>query len=187
MEKNLKQFSPVTGSPVIKGKALTGIPLIVRDSVIEVHTNIQKWNAIHLKGIPIVQSIIDLKNDESYPAELITLCSSLEKICDEIDAVVCNLKILFHKFQKLQSLNENRIILFSTWSIEKFANTVETVYTSYKNEAKTKRIIVENIAHEFGDAAKMVYFASWVYQPQIADNLKFQIEMMLIETGLRKI
>lgn len=67
-----------------KGKALTGIPLIVRDSVIEVHTNIQKWNAIHLKGIPIVQSIIDLKTDESYPDELISLCSSLEKICNEI-------------------------------------------------------------------------------------------------------
>lgn len=64
---------------------------------------------------------------------------------------------------------------------------MENLYTSYKEEAKTKRIILENIAHVNGDAEKMVYLTSWIYQPQTSDNLKFQIETMLIETGLRKI
>lgn len=62
--------------------------------MIEVHTNIQKWNAIHLRGVPIVQSIIDLKTDESYPDELINLCLTLEKICDEIVGKYYNILLL---------------------------------------------------------------------------------------------
>ena len=65
-----------------KGKALTGIPLQVRNLVVELHANIQKWNIAHLKGVHIVQSIIDLKVDKSYPEDLIELCSSLEKVCE---------------------------------------------------------------------------------------------------------
>ncbi|XP_033227853.1 cyclin-dependent kinase 2-interacting protein-like [Belonocnema kinseyi] len=187
MEKKFGQFTPVitSGSSASKGKALTGIPLQIRNLVVELHSNIQKWNAAHLKGVPIVQSIIDLKVDESYPEELIQLCSSLEKVCETADEVVNNLQIIVDKLEKLESVHQNKGILFLTWPIEKYVSTVKNIYAAYKDEAKVKRVVFENIAHQHEEAEKMVYFTSWIYQPQIPDNLTLRVEAMLIETGLR--
>ena len=91
-------FSKALNSPSSKGKSLTGIPLNVRDLVIEVHSNIQRWNTAHLKGVPVVQSIIDLKVDASYPEELTGLCSLLEKVCEAIVGVRIFF-ILMHPFE----------------------------------------------------------------------------------------
>ena len=66
-------------------------------------------------------------------------------------------------------------------------STAKTVYTVYKKEAEVKRVVCENIAHQHGEAEQMVYFTSWVYQPQISDNITLKVEAMLIETGLRSI
>lgn len=64
-------------------------------------------------------------------------------------------------------------------------STVKNIYAAYKDEANVKRVVFENIAHQHGEAEKMVYFTSWVYQPQIPDSLTLKVEAMLIETGLR--
>ena len=63
---------------------------------------------------------------------------------------------------------------------------MKSIYAAYKEEASVKRIILENIAHQHRDIAKMLYFTSWVYQTQIPDSLRIKLlEPMLIETGLR--
>jgi hypothetical protein len=48
-----------------------------------------------------------------------------------------------------------------------------------------KRIILENVAHDHRDSWKMLHLATWVHQTQISDNVKTNLESMLVETKLR--
>lgn len=52
-------------------------------------------------------------------------------------------------------------------------------------EAKLKREILENIAHNHTDSWKMFHLAAWQYQPLLSEDLTILLESLLIETGHR--
>ncbi|OXU26736.1 hypothetical protein TSAR_013201 [Trichomalopsis sarcophagae] len=188
--KESPRFSPVTltvspGAKVSQGTNLTGNPRLVRDIAAEIHSSIQQWNALHLNGVSLLKTITRLKVDQSYPEELKTPCEDLEKICDEADKIVANLELLAKQVKAVSCLHKTDNNLFSTWPVEKFVMTAETIYNAYKKEAAVKRIILENVAHNHRDSWKMLHLAAWVHQTQISDNINTKLESMLIETKLR--
>ncbi|XP_011496929.1 PREDICTED: cyclin-dependent kinase 2-interacting protein-like [Ceratosolen solmsi marchali] len=182
------QFVPINVLSRLKispGKNLTGNVRIVRDLATDIHSSIQQWNVIHLNGIIILKNIANIKIDKTYPEELKGLCEDLGKICDESDKIVDNLKLLANKMKAISDLYKRTDNLFTTWPVKKFVSTSEKIYQVYQKEAIVKRIISEDMAHDYRDSWKILHLAAWVHQTQISDNVKTILESMLIETKLR--
>ncbi|XP_058808376.1 cyclin-dependent kinase 2-interacting protein-like [Phymastichus coffea] len=175
------------GSKITLGQNFTGLSRLVRDNVADVHANIQQWNTLYHHGVQILNKIILSKVDETYPNELVSLCEDLEKICDEMDTIVGNLRILADKMEKISQLPDTDQILFSTWHMKKFVSITNEIYNVHKKEATVKRIILENVAHEYTESLKVLHIAAWLYQPFIPDNINIDLETMLIETKLRQL
>lgn len=52
-------------------------------------------------------------------------------------------------------------------------------------EAKLKRIVLENVAHNYTESWKMLHLAAWIYEPLLAEDLTILLDSLLIETGHR--
>lgn len=61
----------------------------------------------------------------------------------------------------------------------------ETIYKAYHMEAKLKRKLLENVAHNYTESWKMLHLATWVYNPLLTEDLTILLDSLLIETGHR--
>lgn len=52
-------------------------------------------------------------------------------------------------------------------------------------EAKLKRKLLENVAHNHTESWKMLHLAAYVYEPLLTENLLILLDSLLIETGHR--
>ncbi|XP_012274728.1 cyclin-dependent kinase 2-interacting protein [Orussus abietinus] len=184
------QISPAKGeqSPLAKlfrGKNLTGNPRIVRDLVASLHNNIQEWNIIHLHGLDILKNITSIKKDGEYSNQLDILCNDLEDDCIKLHEIVKNLEHLSYQLRTAVLLKKEPKNLFLTWPIEKYGHVAEIIYNAYKNEVAVKYSILENVAHDHRESAKMLHLAMWVRQVEIPENINLLLESMLLETGFR--
>ncbi|XP_032672287.1 cyclin-dependent kinase 2-interacting protein [Odontomachus brunneus] len=181
-------FSPVKlSSPnSYHGKNLTGIARHVRDLAADIHANIQQWNTLHLQGITCIKTITQEKQTKNYYSRTLQdLCDNLESICDSLDDKVRNLDRIKHQLKAVATLQKTSDKLFITWPTNKFGNVAETIYEAYHKEAKLKRKILENVAHNHTASWKMLHLAAWQYQPLLSENVTILLESLLLETGHR--
>lgn len=159
---------------------------IIRDVVIDFHSNIQKWNVNHDAGVDLVLKITQTKKSDCYSEKLQNLCLQLEVICDKADEIVEKMYKLSDRVSRLQLITENRDCnIFFTWPIKKFGDCLQNIFTAYQKEAKVKRIVLENVAHSSNNSLKMLYLTAWVYQTQITDQTSIELESILLETKLK--
>ncbi|XP_011154427.1 cyclin-dependent kinase 2-interacting protein [Harpegnathos saltator] len=183
-----KTFSPVKVlSPNWnQGKNLTGLARHIRDLVADIHTNIQQWNSLHLQGIICIKNITQEKQANNYYSTILQdLCDKLENICDNLDSKVRNLDQIKHQLKTLPALQKTLDKLFITWPTTKFGEVAEIICEAYHKEAKLKRKILENVAHNYTDSWKMLHLAAWQYQPSLPEDLTILLEFLLTETGHR--
>ncbi|XP_078039262.1 cyclin-dependent kinase 2-interacting protein-like [Augochlora pura] len=183
-----EQFSPISKIQSVKptqGRNLVGSARHIRDLAADIHTSIQQWNTAHLQGVALLKDITHKKQSTSYSQDLQELCDKLEHVCDALDAVVKNLAQITHQLKLTTSLNKDMDKLFTTWPVTKFDYVVELIHNMYSEEAKMKRKIFENVAHQYTDSWKMLCLATWVHQPLLPESLTIFLESLLIETGHR--
>ncbi|XP_014478344.1 PREDICTED: cyclin-dependent kinase 2-interacting protein [Dinoponera quadriceps] len=181
-------FSPVKlSSPnSYQGKNLTGVARHVRDLVADIHANVQQWNNLHLQGITHIKSIAQEKHNKNYYSRTLQdLCDKLESICNNLDDKVKNFDQIRHQLKAITTLQKTSNKLFITWPTTKFGEVAEIIYETYREEAKLKRKILENVAHNHTVSWKMLHLAAWQYQPLLSENLTILLESLLIETGHR--
>ncbi|XP_031830569.1 cyclin-dependent kinase 2-interacting protein-like [Nomia melanderi] len=185
---NTEQFSPVNeiqSKKPMQGKNLVGAARHIRDLAADIHASIQQWNATHLQGITLLKDITREKQNSSYSQLLQELCDKLESICNTLDSVVKNFIQIAHQIKLTTSLEKDTDKLFTTWPITKFGQIAEVIHTMYSEEAKMKRKVFEDIAHQYTESLKMLYLATWVHQPLLPESLIICLESLLIETGHR--
>ncbi|XP_071568561.1 cyclin-dependent kinase 2-interacting protein-like [Temnothorax nylanderi] len=180
-------FSPInlTSPKSFQGRNLTGTARLVRDLAADIHANIQQWNKLHLLGVAYLKDITQEKCDKNYSENLQDLCDKLENICDNLDGIVGNLDQIKHQLISVTALHKTADKLFITWPTTKFGEVAETIYKAYHVEAKLKRKLLENVAHNYTDSWKMLHLAAWVYEPSLTEDLKVLLDSLLIETGHR--
>ncbi|XP_011866252.1 PREDICTED: cyclin-dependent kinase 2-interacting protein-like [Vollenhovia emeryi] len=180
-------LSPIhlVSSKSFKGRNLTGTQRLVHDLAVDIHKNIQHWNDLHSQGFAYLKEIKREKRDESYSEALQDLCDKLENICDDLDVVVGNLDQIKHQLTTVPGLHKTVDKLFVTWPITKFGEVAETIHKAYHMEAKLKRKLVENVAHNHTESSKMLHIAAWVYEPSLTEDLTILLESFLNEVGLR--
>ncbi|XP_033340623.2 cyclin-dependent kinase 2-interacting protein isoform X1 [Megalopta genalis] len=195
-----EQFSPISKIQSVKptqGRNLVGSARHIRDMAADIHTIIQQWNTAHLQGVALLKDITQEKQNTSYSQVLQELCDKLEHICDALviiikytsilfqDTIVKNLAQITHRLKLTTSLSKDVDKLFTTWPITKFDYVVELIHNVYSEEAKIKRKIFENVAHQYTESWKMLCLATWVHQPLLPESLTIFLESLLIETGHR--
>ncbi|EFN88078.1 Cyclin-dependent kinase 2-interacting protein, partial [Harpegnathos saltator] len=176
-------------------KNLTGLARHIRDLVADIHTNIQQWNSLHLQGIICIKNITQEKQANNYYSTILQdLCDKLENICDNLVSVpfkyfyIISFKVLYqikHQLKTLPALQKTLDKLFITWPTTKFGEVAEIICEAYHKEAKLKRKILENVAHNYTDSWKMLHLAAWQYQPSLPEDLTILLEFLLTETGHR--
>ncbi|XP_034938737.1 cyclin-dependent kinase 2-interacting protein-like [Chelonus insularis] len=181
----MDQYRPVITSPKVSPQTnLTGHKRLVKDLAADIHAEIQKWNEIFLHGLDIIKSIMAIKVDDSYPEGLQNLCDQLEMDVDKMDGIVEKFKRASRRIHLISSLYSDEK-LFITWPIDKFVDTFEEIYEVYKDEVEVKRLVMENIAHDYSESWQQVHLALWVTQPKIPSNINLTLEALLTETGHR--
>jgi len=181
-------FSPIrlSSSKSFQGRNLTGTIRLVRDLAADIHANIQQWNNFHIRGITYLKDITQEKQNKNYSEVLQNLCDKLENICDNLDDIVKNLNKIKHQLIAISAIPQKTADkLFVTWPTAKFGEIGETIYKAYYMEAKLKRNLLENVAHNYTESWKMLHLAAWVYEPSLTENLTILLESLLIETGHR--
>ncbi|XP_057328714.1 cyclin-dependent kinase 2-interacting protein-like isoform X2 [Microplitis mediator] len=166
-------------------KNLTGNPRIIKDLAADIHRDIQTWNGIHLHGLSIIKSITAIKTDESFPEGLQELCDQLENDINLLDETVVRLNRALSQIKTVSLIHNSNDKLFIIWTTQNFEKAVEQIYEAYREEARLKRKILENVAHGYSDSWKMLHLAAWVHQPMIPHNLNVTLESLLVETGHR--
>lgn len=157
----------------------------MRDLAADIHANIQQWNSVHLKGLSLLKSITQEKQDESYSQILQELCNQLEDVCDTLDNIAKNLGQIAHQMKVTTSLHKSTERLFTTWPATKFGDVAELIYNAYNEGAEIKRKVLEDVAHYHTESWKMLCLATWVHQPSLPENLTISLESLLLETGHR--
>ncbi|XP_072760807.1 cyclin-dependent kinase 2-interacting protein-like [Anoplolepis gracilipes] len=168
-----------------QGKNLTGTERFAYNLATDIYTNIQQWNSFHLQGLTYLKSIIQVKRDKNYSMVLQDLCDKLENVCDNLDGIIINLEQIKNQLTAITVLQETTNKLFITWPMSKFGEIAETIYEMYRKEAKLKRNLFENIAHNHTESWKMFNLAVWVHQPLLFESSTILLNSLLIETGHR--
>ncbi|CAK9816537.1 Cyclin-dependent kinase 2-interacting protein [Anthophora plagiata] len=185
---NKEHFSPnnkLLPTKSLQIRSLTGSVRHIRDLTADIHAGMQQWNALHLQGITLLKNITQAKQNECYSQILQESCDKLEIICDALDNIVKNFAEIVHQIKITVSLEKNTEKLFTTWPSVKFGEIAESIYKAHLLEARTKRKILEDVAHYYTDSWKMLFLASWVHQPLLSESLRTSLESMLLETGHR--
>ncbi|XP_014242463.1 cyclin-dependent kinase 2-interacting protein [Cimex lectularius] len=194
-----RHYSPVVvhESPSWTQKNLTGIARQLKDNSADLYNCVQRWNQHHLAGMKVLNNIRDLKcsaiekkaeNLDLYPEGLQKLCYTLSDLFDQMSEEVNLLKVInkqYEALQKLQDLKENYEPVFMTWQLHHFVEVSRDVAESYEKQLELNNYTKENIAFSTNPDSIDFYRISWLYQPLIDENLDFQIESLLKETGLK--
>jgi predicted house-cleaning noncanonical NTP pyrophosphatase (MazG superfamily) len=66
----------------------------VRDLIVEIYKNIERWNAFHLQGINYIKLIFQEKSEDDKlnrnSKNLQDLCDKLEDVCDNLVNIFFN-------------------------------------------------------------------------------------------------
>ncbi|XP_060552433.1 cyclin-dependent kinase 2-interacting protein-like [Ruditapes philippinarum] len=199
-----ESFSPIKfkESPIQNRQGnLTGSARKLKDGAADLHNLTQKWQVLNVDGANVVSEIANIKlekilgQDEEgekarvmLPESLLHLCEKLEnllkrmeKICDRL----CGLSEMSKGVSQLEhhsNHDDDEIILFQTWNVDRFATVFTEISEMYSKELKLKQCISENICHGNDRQTIMFYNAAWVHEPYIESNMKLLLESMLVET-----
>ncbi|XP_071080068.1 cyclin-dependent kinase 2-interacting protein-like [Haliotis cracherodii] len=196
-------FSPVKSPvPQYDGRHqgnLTGMLRKVKDTAADVHNQIFKWKKLNTEGSNIISEIANTKIEKVFnvageETDGNLLPASLEPLCDKLTSVYNNMEKIVGKLQQLraalcgvQALSRHKggeeDILFHTWNIQDFVNTMDQLIEMYLSELKLKKSIAENVAHAESRQIMMFYSAAWIHQPYVEDSAQMLMESLITETG----
>lgn len=127
---------PESPASAASQRNITGIPRNVRDIAADIYNNIQKWNALHIKGATLVKEIALLKCDSRnvYPSGLEIMSTSLMEVIEAQRIILENLKTSSNQLENLQKLHKSCTPLFISWSLERTAVIGEKIFEAYNKE-----------------------------------------------------
>ncbi|XP_015912233.2 cyclin-dependent kinase 2-interacting protein [Parasteatoda tepidariorum] len=178
----------------MSSKNLTGNKRIIRDSCIDLHTNVQLWRRITINMHSTILAISQIRQkqlsgEELHPEdklkvntfeELSLMSNQLEENLKNLESIVSKMEKNMQKLNALSTLSKSQLsessfdsdeIPFQSWPLSKFCSMSEEIEGMYKEELKTKM----NICRELcivQDRSTLCFFETcWKYEPNI-DNRK---------------
>lgn len=175
---------------------LSGIPLKIKESAIELKNFVKQWSKLHITGIAVLNSIKTLKIDsmrsserELYPQGLQERCDQLQHVLDKMNSCFTNLAVLVQQLKALVELDNlqggNKGPIHLSWSTGKFGQAYQEIYNAYAKELALKNVIKEEVAHSSKKECLSYYITSWTLQPFISNECKVLLETIFYETDLR--
>ncbi|XP_076462796.1 cyclin-dependent kinase 2-interacting protein-like [Babylonia areolata] len=203
------QFTPYKSPVAVKGAQksgqgnLTGHVRKLKDIAAELHNTVEKWESFNGKGHLIVNDIVNVKlqfmsqqnGDTEGEEEQMTVkalsqklepkCQELHLILESMEVTVSKLSSLLSMVQGVQSLCVHRgdsdHVLFTSWTIHNFAETLDTLHAMYAKELSLKRQVCQHVAFADSRPSLMLHSVTWLLQPYV--NSKMLVLAMLQETG----
>ncbi|KAL8610777.1 hypothetical protein ACOMHN_016760 [Nucella lapillus] len=184
---------------------LTGHVRKLQDMAAELHNTVNKLESLNGTGHSFFTDIVNLKlqyiyqqNGENTAAEeeridASTLTKKLEPkfkvlhcVVDSMEGMVKKMSSLTSMVHSIRSLSTDRgeadSILFSTWTIHQFADTLAALHAMYAKELSLKRQLCQNVAYADIRPSLMCFSAAWLHQPNFKSNI--MVNALLLETGL---
>ncbi|KAK2561836.1 Cyclin-dependent kinase 2-interacting protein [Acropora cervicornis] len=190
-------------------KNLSDVARRVRECCASWHENVNKWSKLNELGTSVANKLVNLQLQKQYTVgnentltveveqdmtfqlqeeisesseELSKIYSSLADVLKRMEALVQN----FIAIKKLVALKTNdREVIFSTWTIEQFCDTCETLFHSFNNELSLKEKLMSEFKHCKNRDQLMVYLSLWLHEPLLDDDYEVLLESMLLEAELR--
>ncbi|KAG8189727.1 hypothetical protein JTE90_019675 [Oedothorax gibbosus] len=174
---------------------LTGNKRIVHDCCIDLYNNIQKWKTVASNLHSIIseiclikqkelsdsdkQEIVGEDNSEKTMWQLQSLSEELLCKFEGLEAVMCKISRLPKKLKAINALSELEQsrndssdvdldpVLFKTWPLSRFCNSVEELEKMYMKEFKVKSSITKEISTVTKKSNLIILEATWKYEPNI--------------------
>ncbi|XP_029187391.2 cyclin-dependent kinase 2-interacting protein-like [Acropora millepora] len=190
-------------------KNLSDVARRVRECCASWHENVNKWSKLNELGTSVANKLVNLQLQKQYTVgnentltveveqdmtfqlqeeisesseELSKIYISLADVLKRMEALVQN----FIAIKKLVALKTNdREVIFSTWTIEQFCDTCQTLFHSFNNELSLKEKLMPEFKHCKNRDQLMVYLSLWLHEPLLDDDYEVLLESMLLEAELR--
>lgn len=190
-------------------KNLSDVARRVRECCASWHENVNKWSKLNELGTSVANKLVNLQLQKQYTVgnentltveveqdmtfqlqeeisesseELSKIYSSLADVLKRMESLVQN----FIAIKKLVALKTNdREVIFSTWTIEQFCDTCETLFHSFNNELSLKEKLMSEFKLCKNRDQLMVYLSLWLHEPLLDDDYEVLLESMLLEAELR--
>ncbi|KAF7275261.1 hypothetical protein GWI33_012030 [Rhynchophorus ferrugineus] len=186
-------FSPVTLtiSPAITSpqKNLTGTARVIKDIVADLYNNIQRWNALHIKGCGIVKQVASLKADESnkFSLQIDEQLTELFNIVQKFQENIAIFSTIENQIDAVERLPNISNPVFFSLEVITISKLIKSICLAYKKEFQAKLSILENIGFSKTKKEAMFFAVYWTHQIHVSRNINFQLESLLVETGHRPI
>ncbi|KAK4885949.1 hypothetical protein RN001_002220 [Aquatica leii] len=180
---------PESPASVSRQKNLTGLPRVARDIVADLYNNIQRWNENHIIGANLAKAIAQMKsnNIDDCSDDLDKLATDLYNVVQKLSGIAGAFEFLSNQMKSLVKLHKKQSPLFISLQNDQLVELVEAIAEAYKAEFKVKKFVLENIAHSRNKNEIMFYAVCWTHQQNINSEINLKLEMLLTETGHRKI
>ncbi|XP_015767874.1 PREDICTED: cyclin-dependent kinase 2-interacting protein-like [Acropora digitifera] len=158
-------------------KNLSDIARRVRECCASWHENVNKWSKLNELGTSVANKLVNLQLQKQLSPTRFQA-----DVLKRMEALVQN----FIAIKKLVALKTNdREVIFSTWTIEQFCDTCETLFHSFNNELSLKEKLMSEFKLCKNRDQLMVYLSLWLHEPLLDDDYEVLLESMLLEAELR--
>jgi len=167
-------------SPSSPRSVLTGSRRVLNDTVVTIHSTVQAWKNLLLKGLQIIQEVQSHRDAEDL----------VQSSCEKLGVIVRQMKHLVRKLGEYSEQLSNLAILnasstppFLTWNYEDFSNLAKEIHASYQKESKLKMELAYNL-HKCPSEQLNFCIVAWTHVIYLIEESKF--DAMLIECALKK-
>lgn len=204
-----ERYSP----SVKKGTSGYDFAARVRKCCVNWHESVQKWDNTNGTALELATKIVNVQlqkaseeQNESHPFgnpnfvsdsndELVNDKEKLVQIFDAMKQIQEKMKSLSSNFEAISSLHQMKEgesnkgqPIFETWPLENYVNLSKELAEMFEKEICLKERLVGMLIREAKseDRSKLMScLAMWLHQPYLKDEYRQELELMLLETGLR--
>ncbi|XP_065832889.1 cyclin-dependent kinase 2-interacting protein-like isoform X2 [Oscarella lobularis] len=181
----------------------------IRDSCATLYDCRQKWTKSNVKGVSVVNDLINLKLRAKYvESDDLGILSELEgfryefsaKLMEKIEEsyetlrqiLATLIRLLTGQMQALTVLvwnnfKENSAVVapFETLTANQFSTKFESICEAFISELSVKKCIVENLLATDNYDTLTLYLTTWLHEPYIGESVQINLEALILETKLK--
>ena len=133
------------------------------------------------------------KSDEdneilSDKEKLVKIFNSLKDIHKKMNSLTSNFEAISSLWELKEGVSESQKPVFETWPLGNYVNVSRKLASMFEQELRLKERLVAMVLRQATIDSRsklMACLAMWLHQPYLDDNYQLELELMLLETGLR--
>lgn len=120
--------------------------------------------------------------------KFVHIFESLKEIQGKMKSLTSNFEAMSSLHQMKEGESKKGQAIFETWPLENYVNLSRKLAEMFEKEIRLKEKLVRMLVKEANNEERsklMSCLAMWLHQPYLQDDYRQELELMLLETGLR--